>query len=112
MTIRPLTPVEFNAYYQLPLDYWLFNFVFAERVKSKTPLQFCYSVGVSSEPCTVTAVGKASKSVIEDLYATAFPVLNQIRGNAQLTFINEQSQRMSEDQLFNLFYKLNAWNLK
>jgi hypothetical protein len=110
LTIRPLEQWEFNAFFYLPLDFWLLNFVFAERVKSKTPLQFCYSLAQVSEPATVHTVGKASKPHIQDLYASAFPVVNQIRGNAQLSFINSKHIDMDEDLLFKIFYKLNAWN--
>lgn len=94
----------------LPLPYEIVNVVFALRPKSKTPLQLAYSITAITEPSVIEVVGAAVKPLCADLYDTAFPVAEQIRGNGQLTFVNNDSDLATDDLIFNVFKKYNAWS--
>lgn len=105
--IRPLTQVEFNAFYLLPLDYYLSLVVFGYRKRSKIPLQLCYQQVKSSEPVTVTTMSISVKEMAKEMHS-AFPD-DVICGNAQLTFINEDDC-LSEDAMHQVFLKIKAWS--
>jgi len=110
LAVRPLDKWEFNAFVLLPLPYEIVNVVFAVRPKSKTPLQLAYSITAITEPTVIEDVGAAVKPLCAELYDTAFPSSNQIKGNGQLTFINQDCEVATDDFIFNVFKKFNAWS--
>lgn len=110
LEVRALDRWEFNAFVLLPLPYEIVNVIFALRPKSKTPLQLAYSISAISEPTVIEDVGAAVKPLCAALYDTSFPVTSQIKGNGQLTFINQDCEVATDDFIFKVFKKFNAWS--